>query len=74
MDIKLLNQLFPEELIKYFTIFHFETLYNIKNKKEFFIIKFKEKNKLPDGYLSPYYESKKFMESNLIAVFIKIKK
>lgn len=62
-------QLFPSELMEYFEIIFFQTLCNTKTKKEYYIIEFKEKNELPNGYDSSEYESKGFMESKLIQDF-----
>lgn len=66
----------------YFLIKGCQTLSVIEDKKEFWMIDFEEKNILPDGYSSLEYESKGFMESNLIqdfpirgkAVYLRIKK
>jgi hypothetical protein len=66
----------------YFTISHFEVLCSVALKQEYWLIEFEEKNELPKEYSAHDYESKGFMESNLIqdfplrgkAVFLKIKK
>lgn len=82
LDLQLLHQLFPSELMDYFTIIKFETLCDIEIKKEYWLIDFEEKNELPVPYSSSEYESKGFMESKLIqdfplrgkGVFLRIKK
>ena len=63
IDIKLLGQLFPTELMDYFVMSGFQTLCRIENKTEFWLIEFEEKNELPNGYTSLDYESKGFTES-----------
>jgi transposase len=82
MDIQLLRQFFPSELMDYFDISNYEILGDIQSKEEFWVIEFIEKNELPKGYHVSEYESKGFMQSNLIqdfplrgkAVFLRIKK
>jgi hypothetical protein len=82
IDLKLLYQLFPSELMEYFVITAFQTLCNVEAKQEYLLIEFEEKNELPNGYSSAEYESKGFLESKHIqdfplrgrAVFLKIKK
>lgn len=74
--------MFPSQLMDYFMISSFQTLCSLETKTEYWIIEFEEKNELPLGYLVMDYESKGFMESNLIqdfplrgkAVFLRIKK
>lgn len=66
----------------YFQISGFQTLCSTETKTEYWVIEFEEKNELPEGYATVDYESKGFMESNLIqdfplrgkAVFLRIKK
>ena len=65
----MLQQFFPSELMDYFNISSFETLCNVEKKKEYLVIEFEEKNEIPNGYVSCEYESKGFMESNLIQDF-----
>lgn len=55
--------------MEYFIITSFETLCSLEKKKEYLLIEFEEKNVLPEGYPSSEYESKGFMESNLIQDF-----
>jgi len=82
MDVNLLTQLFPSELVKYFTITNFETLLDTKLNQEYILIEFEEKNAIPDGFSSSDYESKGFMESKRIQdfplrgkpVFLKVRK
>ena len=82
MDLKLLQQIFPLKLMDYFVINGFQTLCSTETKTEYWLIDFEEKNELPEGYSSAEYESKGFMECNLIqdfplrgkAVFLRIKK
>ena len=78
----MLHQLFPDELVKYFSISKFETLCSVETKAEYWLIDFEEKNELPNGYDSKEYESKGFIGSKLIqdfplrgkAVFLRINK
>lgn len=82
MDLSLLPQLFPSDLMEYFAIEGFSTMCNVEAKSEFHVIDFREKNVLPSGYSSGDYEAKDFMESKLIqdfplrgkAVFLRISK
>ena len=82
IDQKLLQNFFPSELMEYFLITNFQTLCDIEMRKEFWEIEFEEKNEIPNGYPSLEYESKGFVESNLIqdfplrgkGVFLRIKK
>lgn len=68
--------------MEYFKIGNCQTLCSIESRSEYWIIDFEEKNELPQGYSSIEYESKGFVESNLIqdfplrgrAVFLRIKK
>jgi hypothetical protein len=69
IDLQLLQQLFPTELMEYFSISSFQSLCGIEKKKEYLVIDFEEKNELPNGYPSSEYESKGFMESKLIQDF-----
>ena len=55
--------------MEYFFITNFQTLCDIEMKKEFWEIEFEEKNEVPNGYPSIEYESKGFVESNLIQDF-----
>ena len=81
-DIKLLHQLFPTELTNHFLISHFEILCSLESREEYWVIDFEQKNELPAVYSRADYESKGFMESNLIqdfplrgrAVYLRIKK
>ena len=66
---QLLQQFFPSELMDYFIISSFETLCSVEKKKEYLVIEFEEKPEIPSGYVSSDYESKGFMESNLIQDF-----
>lgn len=82
IDLQLLHQFFPQELITYFLITKFETLCSVETKTEYWLIDFEEKNELPTGYDSNEYESKGFMESKNIqdfplrgrGVFLRVKK
>ena len=68
--------------MQYFNIGNIQALCSIESRSEYWIIDFEEKNELPQGYISNEYESKGFVESNLIqdfplrgrAVFLRIKK
>jgi hypothetical protein len=81
-DTKLLQELFPKELMQYFTITGYTTLCSIEIKQEYWLIDFEEKNEVPDGYNASDYESKGFMDSAIIqdyplrgkGVFLRIKK
>ena len=82
IDIHLLRELFPSELMDYFLITGFQTLCDVETKSEYMLIDFEERNELPVGYLVVDFESKGFMDSKLIqdfplrgkAVFLRIKK
>jgi hypothetical protein len=82
IDSNLLYQLFPSDLMDYFSIWGFQTLCSLQTKTEYWLIDFREKNELPPGYSFNEYETKDFMESNLIqdfplrgkAVFLRIQK
>ena len=82
LDITLLHQLFPSDLMDYFIISEFQTLCSVQTRTEYWLIDFREKNDLPQGYSFNDYETKDFMESSLIqdfplrgkAVFLRIKK
>jgi len=52
--------------MEYFEIIFFQTLCNTETKKEYYIIEFKEKNELPNGYDSSEYESKGFFEMVIV--------
>lgn len=69
MNINLLAELFPAELIEYFTIVKCESLFNVGLKQEYLLIDFEEKNVLPEGFSTAEYESKGFMESKQIQDF-----
>lgn len=81
-SVKLLEELFPNELSDYFVISHYQILCSLETKEEYWVIDFEEKNELPQGYIPEEYESKGFMESKLIqdfpirgrAVYLRIKK
>lgn len=68
-DYKLFRELFPGELMEYFSISHYEILCSVEIKQEYWLIEFEEKNELPNGYSREDYESKGFMESKLIQDF-----
>ena len=69
MDVNLLSQLFPSELIEYFEITHVETFLDEERKQEYLVIEFEERNDLPEGFSTSDYESKGFMESRRIQDF-----
>jgi hypothetical protein len=81
-DYKLLQELFPREIIDYFEITGFTILCSIEIKQEYWLIDFEEKSEVPIGYNVKEYESKGFMESSLIqdfpirgkGVYLRIKK
>lgn len=82
IDHKIFQIIFPSELLEYFGITSYLLLCDIEMKKEYWEIEFEEKNQIPDGFLSEEYESKGFVQSNLIqdfplrgrGVFLRIKK
>lgn len=82
IDIKLLHQFFPVELISSFDIVGIETLCNVETRSEYLVIDFIEKNILPFGLSLNEYECKDFTEGKLIqdfplrgkGVFLNIKK
>jgi hypothetical protein len=69
IDIRFLHELFPQELMTYFTITAFKILCDIATKKEYWLIDFDEKNDLPSGYEQLDYESKDFMDGKLVQDF-----
>ena len=82
IDITLLHQLFPSDLMDYFIISGFQILCSLPTKTEYWLIDFQEKNELPLVYSFTDYETKDFMESSFLqdfplrgkAVFLRIKK
>lgn len=82
LDLTLLHELFPSDLMDYFHITGFQTLCNTQTRTEYWLIDFTEKNALPPGYSILEYETKDFMASSLIqdfplrgkAVYLRIKK
>lgn len=82
IDLQLLKQFFPEELLDYFEIVSFKLNKGEGEVKDFWQIDFEEKNLIPEGYESGEYESKGFMEGTRIqdfplrgkAVFLNIRK
>jgi hypothetical protein len=68
--------------LEYFSISSYYLLCDIETRKDYWEIEFEEKNEIPDGYPSGKYESKGFVQSNLIqdfplrgkGVFLRIKK
>lgn len=69
IDTKILEEMFPSELMEHFEITALETLCDVTSKTEFYVIEFREKNILPLGYDASEYESKGFMASKLIQDF-----
>jgi hypothetical protein len=55
--------------MEYFSVSHYKLLCNVEIKQEYWLIEFEENNELPNGYSSGDYESKGFMESELIQDF-----
>jgi hypothetical protein len=82
MTIEILSEIFPKELMDYFTITGIELQGDIQLKKEFWIIDFEEKNEIPIQYEAADYESKGFSEAKLVqdfpirgkGVFLRIRK
>lgn len=68
--------------MEYFEIFNFQELCSVKDKLEYWLIDFEEKNFLPNGYSAVDYESKGFMDGKLVqdfpirgkGVYLRIKK
>ena len=68
--------------MEYFQISGFQELCSVKDKLEYWLIDFEEKNDLPNGYSPLDYESKGFMEGKLVqdfpirgkGVYLRIKK
>ena len=77
-----IENVFPSELMEYFQILNFQELCSVKDKLEYWLIDFEEKNELPHGYSSFDYESKGFVGSKLVqdfpirgkGVYLRIKK
>lgn len=82
INVQLLQQFFPSELMDYFSITKFEMLCSVELKREYWLIDFEEKNEVPAGYSAADYESKGFMEGKLVqdfplrgrAVYLRIRK
>ena len=55
--------------MEYFQISCFQELCSVKDKLEYWLIDFEEKNDLPNGYSPSEYESKGFMGSKLVQDF-----
>lgn len=68
--------------MEYFQIVQFQQLCSVKDKLEYWLIDFEEKNELPNGYNPSEYESKGFMNAKLVqdfpirgkGVYLRIKK
>ncbi len=68
--------------MEYFEISNFQELCSVKDKLEYWLIDFEEKNNLPNGYSPIDYESKGFMDVKLVqdfpirgkGVYLRIKK
>ena len=68
--------------MEYFQLSSYQELCSVKDKLEYWLIEFEEKNNLPNGYCSSEYESKGFMEGKLVqdfpirgkGVYLRIKK
>jgi len=68
--------------MEYFQISNFQELCSVKDKLEYWLIDFEEKNDLPNGYSPIDYESKGFMDGKLVqdfpirgkGVYLRIKK
>lgn len=77
-----IEAVFPSELLEYFEIVNYEVLCSVKEKLEYWLIDFQERNELPNGYSFDEYETKDFMEPKLIqdfpirgkGVYLRIKK
>ena len=69
MEKRLLEKIFPTELVKYFAITNYQELCSIQDKIEFIIVDFVERNELPNGFSFDEYETKDFMSSKLIQDF-----
>jgi hypothetical protein len=53
MTIYILSEIFPKELMDYFTITGIELFGNVELKRDYSIIDFEEKNKVPLQYFAP---------------------
>jgi hypothetical protein len=69
MSSVFLNEVFPSEIIEYFEIVEYQQLCSIKDKIEYWLIDFVERNNLPNGYSSSEYESKGFTEPCIVQDF-----
>ena len=69
MSAVFLNEVFPSEIIEYFEIVEYQQLCSIKDKIEYWLIDFVERNNLPNGYSSSEYESKGFTEPCIVQDF-----
>ena len=55
--------------MEYFEIKSYEVLCSVKDRLEFYMIDFEEKNEIPNGYPATEYESKGFSSSREIKDF-----
>jgi hypothetical protein len=77
-----IEHVFPSELMDYFAVTGFQELCSVKDKLEYWLIDFEEKNELPNGFPQSEYESKGFIGSKVIqdfpirgkGVYLRIKK
>ena len=68
--------------MEYFSIVEYQQLCSVKDKLEYWLIDFEEKNEIPNGYLTSQYESKGFNQARLVqdfpirgkGVFLRIRK
>lgn len=82
IEKKLLEKVFPSELVEYFEITDYHELCSVQDKQEYVLIEFTERNELPNGYSFSEYQTKDFMSSKLIqdfpirgkGVYLRIKK
>ena len=50
IEKKLLEKVFPSELVEYFEITDYQELCSVQDKMEYVVIEFTERNELPNGY------------------------
>lgn len=56
-------------MLEYFSIVEHQQLCSVKDKLEYWVIDFEEKNEIPNGYSTSHYESKGFNQARLVQDF-----
>jgi hypothetical protein len=77
-----IEAVFPADLLDYFEITNYQVLCSVKEKLEYWLIDFQERNELPNGLSFNEYETKDFTHPKLVqdfpirgkGVYLRIKK